>query len=406
LWNDFVFFTMELSLEDGSHHLTSEKPMCIFIARSFPRILGRRAFTLVELLVVIAIIGVLVALLLPAIQAAREAARRVQCQNSLHNLALAVLNYESQRKALPQALDAPSSNGKSVSLGAVETGGLVGGVMVNRLSWIVRILPFIEQAQLFDQFDMDKDLKDQSNQETLSDPTQGPQSAQIDFLMCPSDQARGRYFSNSSPFGGGNVGQRILGKGNFAAYVAPEHIECVPLARGALIHEPQPLSRIEDGTSTSLMLGEIRTREDDKDPRGAWAVAWPGSSMLALDMHGLPILHRICSTTAISQYPDSNYQPKVAYKDYVLTPNSERGPLGDLADDLFICDPGTTALNSKLERMPCKKTGESIATARSNHPGGVNNAHIDGSVRWIGDDIEPVLYGSLACVHDGMTLQE
>jgi prepilin-type N-terminal cleavage/methylation domain-containing protein len=65
-----------------------------------PRTL-RRGFTLVELLVVIAIIGVLVALLLPAVQAAREAARRAQCQSNLKNIALAVLNYESMKKELP-----------------------------------------------------------------------------------------------------------------------------------------------------------------------------------------------------------------------------------------------------------------------------------------------------------------
>src|ERR1700743_3049469 len=66
-----------------------------------------RGFTLVELLVVIAIIGILVALLLPAIQAAREAARRAQCQANIHNAALAVLNYESAQKILPQALTFP-----------------------------------------------------------------------------------------------------------------------------------------------------------------------------------------------------------------------------------------------------------------------------------------------------------
>jgi prepilin-type N-terminal cleavage/methylation domain-containing protein len=71
----------------------------------------RRGFTLVELLVVIAIIGILVALLLPAIQAAREAARRMSCQNNLHNLAIAVLNYENAKKALPAAANIkPSSN--------------------------------------------------------------------------------------------------------------------------------------------------------------------------------------------------------------------------------------------------------------------------------------------------------
>jgi prepilin-type N-terminal cleavage/methylation domain-containing protein len=357
-------------------------------------------FTLVELLVVIAIIGILVALLLPAIQAAREAARRVQCQNTMHNLALAVLNYENQKKALPQALDAVSANGKSVPLSQVQNGGAVpggGGQVVTRLSWIVRILPFIEQAQLFDQFDMKANVSTQTNQETATDNTRGPQSAQIDFLLCPSDQARGRFFQHNL-----FAGPRAYGKGNYAAYVAPEHVECVPLARGAMIHEPQSLSRVEDGTSNTLLFGEVRTRDDDKDPRGAWAIAWPGASMLALDMHAGGALLRICSQTNPPEYV-----PSTQYKDYVLTPNSERSPSGaDLADDLFLCDAATTAVNSRLDRMPCKQIGETIAASRSNHPGGVDAAHVDGSARWISDDIEPVLYGSLACAHDGLTLTE
>lgn len=362
-----------------------------------------RGFTLVELLVVIAIIGILVALLLPAIQAAREAARRVQCQNTLHNLALAVLNYENQKKALPQALDAVSANGKSVPLAQVQNGGTVpgrgGGQFVTRLSWIVRILPFIEQAQLFNQFEMNANVSTQSNQETATDNTRGPQSAQIDFLMCPSDQARGRFFQHTL-----FAGPRAYGKGNYAAYVAPEHIECVPLARGAMIHEPQPLARIEDGTSRSLMLGELRTRGDDKDPRGVWALAWPGSSMIALDMHGAKgQLLRICQ---IADATRPEYQPDPVYVNYVLTPNGERNSQGELADDLFICDANTTAVNSRLERMPCRAGTDTVAAARSNHPGGVNNSHVDGSVRWIGDDIDPLLYGSLACVHDGLTLTE
>jgi prepilin-type N-terminal cleavage/methylation domain-containing protein/prepilin-type processing-associated H-X9-DG protein len=91
----------------------------------------RSAFTLVELLVVIAIIGILVALLLPAIQAAREAARRAKCQSNIHNVALAVLNYESAKKKLPVGFISQPSN--------VESWG-----------WAVFILPYLEEQALYD----------------------------------------------------------------------------------------------------------------------------------------------------------------------------------------------------------------------------------------------------------------
>ncbi len=99
-----------------------------------------RGFTLVELLVVIAIIGVLVALLLPAVQSAREAARRISCTNNIKNLGLAVLNYESARGTIPP-------NG-----GWRQSGGEVGET-ANGVSWIVQILPYLEQQAIFDQFE-------------------------------------------------------------------------------------------------------------------------------------------------------------------------------------------------------------------------------------------------------------
>src|SRR6187431_1038873 len=90
-----------------------------------------RGFTLVELLVVIAIIGILVALLLPAVQAAREAARRAKCQNNMKNIALAVLNYESSKKRLPPGfVSQPAS---------AETWG-----------WAVFSLPNLEEQALYD----------------------------------------------------------------------------------------------------------------------------------------------------------------------------------------------------------------------------------------------------------------
>ena len=98
----------------------------------------RGGFTLVELLVVIAIIGILVALLLPAVQSAREAARRMQCQNNLKQLALALHNYHTAHATFPPA-------------GFYDGGGANGST----LSWHTTVLPFIEQQNLYDALDRD-----------------------------------------------------------------------------------------------------------------------------------------------------------------------------------------------------------------------------------------------------------
>ena len=226
-----------------------------------PRDRRPRAFTLVELLVVIAIIGILVALLLPAIQAAREAARRMSCQNNIKNLALAVLNYENQRKALPdvsQAQPAISRSGTTEKLTSIYSGP--------QLSWIVRILPVLEEQSLadqFNQFDMTKAVYAQDNTKPR------PFESQLNILLCPSDGARGRLYSSST-----YVGDRRFGKGNYVAYCSPEHVQCMRVFPGAMIDEPQPLKRFTDGQSHTIMLAEIRTRDYELDQRGAWALAW------------------------------------------------------------------------------------------------------------------------------------
>ena len=93
---------------------------------------GRKAFTLVELLVVIAIIGILVGLLLPAVQAAREAARRMQCSNNLKQLSLACLNYESAHKKFPMAFVYPFPMNQTGNNNNAESWG-----------WTVLVMPFI-----------------------------------------------------------------------------------------------------------------------------------------------------------------------------------------------------------------------------------------------------------------------
>src|SRR6188474_719745 len=95
------------------------------------RMRSRRAFTLIELLVVIAIIGILIALLLPAVQQAREAARRSQCQNNLKQIALAIHNFEDSKKTLPSSRLGPQ-----------------------HATWFVQILPYMEQSNLYAMWDL------------------------------------------------------------------------------------------------------------------------------------------------------------------------------------------------------------------------------------------------------------
>jgi prepilin-type N-terminal cleavage/methylation domain-containing protein len=342
-----------------------------------------QAFTLVELLVVIAIIGVLIALLLPAVQAAREAARRAQCQANLHNLALAVLNFESTRKNLPAA-----------SEGTVSPGGNMWNMYTgNQLSWIVRMLPQLEQQAIFQQFNFKTPL---STYIAQNPPPTTPEAAQPGVLLCPSDSSQGRFYQSASFTGAG----RSFAKGNYAAYVSPEHIICSKF-RGAIVHQGQPLKRISDGASNTLMLAEIRTRDEPSDQRGAWALAWTATSLLGLDLHsdgpGLGLL------TACSDDPNqgSAYIPLTTQTAQENANMPNLGPGQFNADWLRECKNGADA---DLLGMPCKTEGSNnywSAAARSSHPGGVFGAMVDGSTRWIQDDIAGVTLAQMICIDDG-----
>jgi prepilin-type N-terminal cleavage/methylation domain-containing protein len=178
----------------------------------------RCGFTLVELLVVIAIIGVLVALLLPAIQAAREAARRTSCVNNLKNVALATINYHDQRGAFPIDEDYLFGGEQVVNLDAltftwrnrdttrVPKEGLDGG------GWIVRVLPFMEQQALYDRFDIpdhglngDWNVRGRLGMNYTSDATfRAAVETQPPVLVCPSDEFGGRQ-ANQWPYSDGGA---------------------------------------------------------------------------------------------------------------------------------------------------------------------------------------------------------
>lgn len=131
----------------------------------------RKAFTLVELLVVIAIIGILVALLLPAVQAAREAARRVQCVNNLTQMALAIQNYDMAHRVLPPGtLD--------------ETGPINNVAEGYHYSWMTHILPYMEQTSTYRHIDFDVGAYDEKNAQV--------RAVRISSYQCPSSPYNSR----------------------------------------------------------------------------------------------------------------------------------------------------------------------------------------------------------------------
>ncbi len=160
---------------------------------------GRRGFTLVELLVVIAIIGILVGLLLPAVQAAREAARRMQCTNNLKQLGLAAMNFESAYKKFPPSANAVSGNTPSID-----------EINFNYVGHLVYLLPYLEQNAIYQPFASNLDLNANTYRTVPTTPVPNRRAwwfdggsfsspafpqiiavspTRLSMLLCPSDNA-------------------------------------------------------------------------------------------------------------------------------------------------------------------------------------------------------------------------
>jgi prepilin-type N-terminal cleavage/methylation domain-containing protein len=187
---------------------------------------GRRAFTLVELLVVVAIIGILVALLLPAIQAAREAARRSSCTNKLKQIGLAVQNYHQALQHLPPP-----------KIGAGQFNAL-GGTFV-------ALLPFLEEASRYDNYDRTKDVDDPVNLPITSQP--------VPIYMCPS-MALNRTVPEPAA-------KEKLGPGSYMICTRTDYDKYGNLD-GAFDNPREDgryvlgMQHITDGTSKTLLVGE------------------------------------------------------------------------------------------------------------------------------------------------------
>ena len=297
----------------------------------------RHAFTLVELLVVIAIIGVLVALLLPAVQAAREAARRSQCLNNFKQVSLAFLNYESGKKELPLP-----TYGRDPS--APELG-------IN--NWAPHILPYIEQGNLIAGYDVKVDWWREPNRAIVQNP--------VAVLTCPSTPNPDRMQDkpeSSPPNKTGACGDYFVPTGvhtdiNNSLTAAEQFPEGADLqgviAAKSDFNTANELKLVTDGTSNSILLGECAGRED----------VWRGREFFPVDYTGTPRVRARGGAWATTDNPYDIGQRKAWHASF--------DPI-----------PGEVAINNSNEWGHC---------FYSFHSGGSNFGFADGSVRFLSEEM-------------------
>jgi prepilin-type N-terminal cleavage/methylation domain-containing protein len=213
-------------------------------------------FTLVELLVVIAIIGILIALLLPAVQAAREAARRMQCSNNLKQWGLALHNYHSTYQQFPY--------------GTISDGGTSVGSR-DRKTFVVALWPFLEQTVLTNIYDPKKQLMHADNRKAAS--------TRVAVYFCPSDR-QGTWLGDQYTRSRGNY---IVNFGNSNFAQNESHYLTAPFgdfANGAGQGWPRRIASFRDGVSNTVLMSEylLTANDDDWDIRGDFLNNHPGAA--------------------------------------------------------------------------------------------------------------------------------
>jgi prepilin-type N-terminal cleavage/methylation domain-containing protein len=359
------------------------------------RTIRRTGFTIIELLVVIGVIGLLVALLLPAVQNSREAARRLSCGNNLRQIGMAIANYESQFKVLPPFSVWSGPPGEPLGGGILPVGivdrvaqGISPANEPDRLNanWQILILPQLDQVTVYRQFNLDLPTADPANA--------AARIVEIPSLKCPSDHyntssnlyqrgqqsgnlgftyARGNYAmnigSNGACFNIPRSGDPSTCEDGFTADGSNLAVDNTTLSGNGVggVNVSFKLADMQTGLSNLVGVEEIRAGIHPLDPRGSWALGFAAASGTV--RHGI-----------ISGNEDD------------AGPNNQSAS----SDDIQGCTQLKQAVgaeNLARLKMPCFSSSNLYsevnleATSRSLHPAGVHVLTLDGSVHFVSDNV-------------------
>ncbi|MEX0793581.1 MAG: DUF1559 domain-containing protein [Pirellulaceae bacterium] len=313
----------------------------------------RRGFTLVELLVVIAIIGVLVALLLPAVQQAREAARRMSCTNNLKQIGLALHNYHDTYGRLPARSGGTQAN-------------------AHRLSGWVGLLPFMEERALYDQISSGNGTHASFGPQPWGNFA--PFKTQVRGFICPSEPATP---IDPTQYGGVGSSNYAFSNGDSCRYTLDHQAF---ESRGVFsFYKYCGFQKITDGLSNTVMVGEKSLgTPNQKKVRGGIIITgspWVGEGA-AGQQDGINPAVCLAMRPLGQTYPDSVN---------ILTTNGRRWTDGTVNFQGFctILPPNAPSCSRNGSDWP-----EGIVSASSHHPGGAAAVFCDGAVSFIPETID------------------